>query len=58
MTDRKSALRSKTIGAAAVIPLLTLIPGVKDVVASHPQESVGIISLIFALLRKFTKIGI
>lgn len=58
MGEKKSVLKSKTIGAAAVLPLLTLIPGVKDVVASHPQESVGIISLIFALLRKFTKIGI
>jgi hypothetical protein len=56
--ERKSALKSKTLGAAAVIPLLTLIPGARDVVASHPQESVAGISLVFALLRKFTKLGI
>lgn len=51
----KGARKSKTLGVAAALPLLTLVPGVKDVVVQYPQESVGILSAIFAVLRIVTK---
>ncbi len=48
---RKKVTQSKTLGAAVALPLLSLIPGVKDVVAAHPSESVTALSLGFAALR-------
>jgi len=53
--NTKSALQSKTILTAAAISGLTMIPGVKDIVSSHPQESMSVLAGLFAGLRLITK---
>lgn len=55
MNDQsKNLLQSKTLIASAALPLLTLVPGVKDVVAQNPQETMAAIGGIFAILRMVT----
>lgn len=54
MGEKKPVWKSKTLGASALLPLLSLIPGVKDLVSAHPQESIGVISALFAVLRALT----
>ncbi len=54
IVSRKKPTRSKTLGAAVLLPALSLIPGVKDVVAAHPTESVTALSLLFGALRLAT----
>lgn len=54
MHERKKPWKSKTNAAAVALPLLTLIPGVRDVVSSHPQESMGVVSLLMIGLRALT----
>lgn len=54
MGEKKPVWKSKTLGASAILPLLSLIPGVRDLISSHPQESIGVVSAIFAVLRALT----
>lgn len=58
MGDKKRALKSKTVLTGAALPLLTLIPGVRDVVASHPQEASAAVGLLMIGLRALTGDGI
>ena len=58
MENPKKPWESKTVVASAVLGVAGLVPGVSEVVANHPQESMGIISLIFMVLRFLTGGGI
>ena len=60
MEEKKKPWESKTVVASAVLGVAGLVPGVSEVVASHPEESMGILGLIFLVLRFLTgaKIGI
>jgi len=51
----KSIFTSKTIAAQAITAAAALFPAVRDLVATHPGETLVILSLVNTTLRWVTK---
>jgi len=51
----KSALKSKTIGTAALVAVLSFLPDVQQIVCDHPEGTVKGLALMFTVLRLLTK---
>lgn len=53
--ESRKPWQSKTLWSSIAVAALPAIPGVRDVVAANPQESMAVVSGIFAILRAITK---
>lgn len=51
----KTIIKSKTFWVNAIAVLSTLIPGVRDFIATNPEGSVGVLTAINVVVRFFTK---
>jgi len=51
----KSALKSKTIGTAALVAVLSFLPDVQQIICDHPEGTAKGLAVIFTVLRLYTK---